>query len=63
MQVSLQAVRLAASASALPAGLATEPGPRGSAQGIGFRETVVGSGADNTFDVLDRRVEFKVVCR
>ena len=31
---------------------------------MGFRENIVGSGTDNGFDVLDRRVEFKIVpCR
>ena len=34
------------------------------AQGMGFRQNIVGSGTDNGFDVLDRRVEFKIVpCR
>jgi len=40
---------------------APELGPRSSAQGMGFRENIVGSGTDNGFDVLDRRVEFKIV--
>ena len=40
---------------------APELGPRTSAQGMGFRENIVGSGTDNGFDVLDRRVEFKIV--
>jgi len=40
---------------------APELGPRTSAQGMGFRENIVGSGTDNGFDVLDRRVEFKLV--
>ena len=32
--------------------------------GMGFRQNIVGSGTDNSFDVLDRRVEFKIVpCR
>jgi len=31
------------------------------AEGMGFRENIVGSGTDNSFDVLDRRVEFKIV--
>ena len=31
------------------------------AEGMGFRENIVGSGTDNGFDVLDRRVEFKIV--
>jgi outer membrane protein OmpA-like peptidoglycan-associated protein len=35
-----------------------------SAEGMGFRQNIVGSGTDNGFDVLDRRVEFKIVpCR
>ena len=34
------------------------------AEGMGFRQNIVGSGTDNSFDVLDRRVEFKIVpCR
>ncbi len=33
-------------------------------EGMGFRQNIVGSGTDNGFDVLDRRVEFKIVpCR
>jgi len=40
---------------------APELGPRTRAQGMGFRENIVGSGTDNGFDVLDRRVEFKIV--
>jgi flagellar motor protein MotB len=40
---------------------APELGPRTTAQGMGFRENIVGSGTDNGFDVLDRRVEFKIV--
>jgi len=35
--------------------------PRIEAEGMGFRQTIVGSGTDNSFDVLDRRVEFKIV--
>jgi flagellar motor protein MotB len=31
------------------------------AEGMGFRENIVGSGTDDAFDVLDRRVEFKIV--
>ncbi|HEX2540761.1 MAG TPA: OmpA family protein [Caldimonas sp.] len=31
------------------------------AEGMGFRQNIVGSGTDNSFDVLDRRVEFKIV--
>ena len=39
-------------------------GPRTYAEGVGFRQNIVGSGTDNAFDVLDRRVEFKIVpCR
>ena len=30
-------------------------------EGMGFRQNIVGSGTDNAFDVLDRRVEFKIV--
>jgi outer membrane protein OmpA-like peptidoglycan-associated protein len=30
-------------------------------EGMGFRQNIVGSGTDNSFDVLDRRVEFKIV--
>ncbi len=33
---------------------------RTKAEGMGFRENIVGSGTDNGFDVLDRRVEFKI---
>ena len=28
--------------------------------GVGFRENIVGTGADNASDAIDRRVEFKV---
>ena len=39
-------------------------GARPRAEGMGFRQNIVGSGTDNSFDVLDRRVEFKIVpCR
>ena len=31
------------------------------AEGMGFRQNIVGSGTDDSFDVLDRRVEFKIV--
>ena len=31
------------------------------ATGMGFHQNIVGSGTDNSFDVLDRRVEFKIV--
>ncbi|MGZ5714671.1 MAG: OmpA family protein, partial [Caldimonas sp.] len=34
---------------------------RTKAEGMGFRQNIVGSGTDNGFDVLDRRVEFKIV--
>jgi outer membrane protein OmpA-like peptidoglycan-associated protein len=40
---------------------APELAARTSAVGMGFRENIVGSGTDNGFDVLDRRVEFKIV--
>ncbi len=30
------------------------------AEGVGFRENIVGSGTDDAFDVLDRRVGFKI---
>ncbi|MEO5843243.1 MAG: OmpA family protein [Caldimonas sp.] len=40
---------------------ASELGERTRAEGMGFRENIVGSGTDNGFDVLDRRVEFKIV--
>ena len=45
--------RLATESSALAA--------RAKVTGMGFRENIVGSGSDNGFDVLDRRVEFKIV--
>jgi len=38
-----------------------ELGPRIKAAGKGFRENIVGSGTDDARDVLDRRVEFKIV--
>lgn len=44
--------RLAAEAAAL--------GPRIKANGMGWRENLVGSGSDNAVDALDRRVEFRV---
>jgi len=31
------------------------------ASGVGYRENIVGSGADNASDAIDRRVEFKVI--
>ncbi|MEO8080743.1 MAG: OmpA family protein [Caldimonas sp.] len=42
--------------------IAEEPtlASRTQAEGVGFRENIVGSGTDNGFDVLDRRVEFKI---
>jgi outer membrane protein OmpA-like peptidoglycan-associated protein len=40
---------------------APELGPRTRAEGMGFRQNIVGSGTDDSFDVLDRRVEFKIV--
>jgi outer membrane protein OmpA-like peptidoglycan-associated protein len=36
-------------------------GPRTRASGMGFRQNIVGSGTDDAFDALDRRVEFKIV--
>jgi outer membrane protein OmpA-like peptidoglycan-associated protein len=36
-------------------------GPRTRATGMGFRQNIVGSGTDDAFDALDRRVEFKIV--
>ncbi len=36
-------------------------GPRTRATGKGFSENIVGSGTDNAIDVLDRRVEFKII--
>jgi len=45
--------RLTAEASSL--------GPRTRAIGMGFHQNIVGSGSDNSFDALDRRVEFKIV--
>ena len=29
--------------------------------GVGYRQNIVGTGADNASDAVDRRVEFKVV--
>jgi hypothetical protein len=40
---------------------APELAERTRAQGMGFRQNIVGSGTDNSFDVLDRRVEFKII--
>ena len=31
------------------------------ASGVGFSENLIGTGADDASDALDRRVEFKVV--
>ena len=31
------------------------------AEGVGFAQNIVGSGSDDAFDVLDRRVEFRIV--
>jgi outer membrane protein OmpA-like peptidoglycan-associated protein len=45
--------RLAAEQPALAA--------RTQVEGMGFRQNIVGSGTDNAFDVLDRRVEFKIL--
>ncbi|HEY2190044.1 MAG TPA: OmpA family protein [Caldimonas sp.] len=40
---------------------APELAGRTRAEGMGFRQNIVGSGTGNGFDVLDRRVEFKIV--
>jgi outer membrane protein OmpA-like peptidoglycan-associated protein len=40
---------------------APELAGRTRAEGMGFRQNIVGSGSDDSFDVLDRRVEFKIV--
>ena len=45
--------RLAAEAAALAGKV--------KAEGMGFRQNIVGSGTDNAVDALDRRVEFKIV--
>ncbi len=34
---------------------------RSQAQGMGFRQNIVGSGSDDAVDALDRRVEFRIV--
>lgn len=34
---------------------------RTAAEGMGFAQNIVGSGSDDAFDVLDRRVEFRIV--
>ena len=31
------------------------------AAGVGYRENIIGTGADDASDAVDRRVEFKVV--
>ena len=36
-------------------------GPRTRATGMGYAQNIVGSGTDNAIDVLDRRVEFKII--
>jgi outer membrane protein OmpA-like peptidoglycan-associated protein len=36
-------------------------GARTRATGMGFRQNIVGSGTDDAFDALDRRVEFKII--
>jgi outer membrane protein OmpA-like peptidoglycan-associated protein len=36
-------------------------GGRTRATGMGFRQNIVGSGTDDAFDALDRRVEFKII--
>ena len=40
---------------------APELAGRTRAEGMGFRQNIVGSGSDDSFDVLDRRVEFRIV--
>ena len=40
---------------------AAELKPRTRAVGMGYRETLIGTGSDNALDVLDRRVEFRIV--
>ncbi|HEX4232945.1 MAG TPA: OmpA family protein [Caldimonas sp.] len=40
---------------------APELAGRTRAEGMGFRQNIVGSGTDDSFDVLDRRVEFRIV--
>ena len=43
--------------------IAEQPGlaQRTLAEGMGFAQNIVGSGTDDAFDVLDRRVEFRIV--
>ena len=36
-------------------------GTKVKAEGMGFRQNIVGSGTDDAFDVLDRRVDFRIV--
>ena len=40
---------------------APELAGRTRAEGMGFRQNIVGSGTDDGFDVLDRRVEFRII--
>ncbi|HEX3140072.1 MAG TPA: OmpA family protein [Rhizobacter sp.] len=40
---------------------APELAPRTKANGVGFRENIIGTGTDDASDALDRRVEFKIV--
>ncbi len=40
---------------------APELAGRTRAEGMGFRQNIVGSGTDDAFDVLDRRVEFRMI--
>ena len=40
---------------------APELAGRSRAEGMGFRQNIVGSGTDDGFDVLDRRVEFRII--
>ncbi len=40
---------------------APELAARTRAEGMGFRQNIVGSGTDNAVDALDRRVEFRIV--
>lgn len=42
-------------------GEAAELNAKLSARGVGFRETIVGTGRDDASDALDRRVEFNVI--
>lgn len=50
-------------ANAIQQRLSAEPGGtslRTKTLGMGFRNTIIGSGTDNVVDALDRRVEFKI---